>query len=72
MQRFFHEHICFCPAKLFALYVQQPPWPNGQGVGLLIQRLRVRVPQGVLFIRCALAGRTVFHSFIPSSVCPSG
>ena len=22
-------------------------WPNGQGVGLLIRRLRVRVPQGV-------------------------
>ena len=27
-----------------------PPWPNGQGVGLLIRRLRVRVPQGVLFL----------------------
>ena len=27
---------------------RQPPWPNGQGVGLLIRRLRVRVPQGVL------------------------
>ena len=26
-----------------------PPWPNGQGVGLLIRRLRVRVPQGVTF-----------------------
>ena len=26
---------------------QEPPWPNGQGVGLLIRRLRVRVPQGV-------------------------
>ena len=25
----------------------RPPWPNGQGVGLLIRRLRVRVPQGV-------------------------
>ena len=25
----------------------KPPWPNGQGVGLLIRRLRVRVPQGV-------------------------
>ena len=25
-----------------------PPWPNGQGVGLLIRRLRVRVPQGML------------------------
>ena len=27
-----------------------PPWPNGQGVGLLIRRLRVRVPQGVFDI----------------------
>ena len=26
----------------------RPPWPNGQGVGPLIRRLRVRVPQGVL------------------------
>ena len=25
-----------------------PPWPNGQGVGLLIRRLRAQVPQGVL------------------------
>ena len=25
-----------------------PPWPNGQGVGLLIRRLRARVPQGVM------------------------
>ena len=23
------------------------PWPNGQGVGPLIRRLRVQVPQGV-------------------------
>ena len=29
-----------------------PPWPNGQGVGLLIRRLRVRVPQGVSFTQC--------------------
>ncbi len=28
---------------------RQPPWPNGQGVGLLIRRLWVRVPQGVFF-----------------------
>ena len=28
----------------------QWPWPNGQGVGLLIRRLRVRVPQGVLLV----------------------
>ena len=27
---------------------QEPPWPNGQGVGPLIRRLQVRVPQGVL------------------------
>ena len=27
--------------------IAQPPWPNGQGVGLLIRRLWVRVPQGV-------------------------
>ena len=27
---------------------EEPPWPNGQGVGLLIRRLRVQVPQGVL------------------------
>ena len=30
----------------------KPPWPNGQGVGLLIRRLRVRVPQEVC--ACAL------------------
>ena len=28
----------------------QPPWPNGQGVGLLIRRLRAQVPQGVIFV----------------------
>ena len=33
-----------CDAKNKA----QPPWPNGQGVGPRIRRLRVRVPQGVL------------------------
>ena len=27
-----------------------PPWPNGQGVGLLIRRLWVRVPQGVFLL----------------------
>ena len=31
------------PPHLF----RQPPWPNGQGVGLLIRRLRVKIPQGV-------------------------
>ena len=30
-----------------------PPWPNGQGVGLLIRRLRVRVPQGVSLVGIA-------------------
>ncbi len=34
-------------AKLISKW--QPPWPNGQGVGLLIRRLWVRVPQGVFF-----------------------
>ena len=34
------------PAEIYQL----PPWPNGQGVGLLIRRLRVRVPQGVYYI----------------------
>ena len=29
----------------------EPPWPNGQGVGPLIRRLRVRVPQGVLLMQ---------------------
>ena len=39
-----------------AAHVQtQPPWPNGQGVGLLIRRLRVRVPQGVLVESLTLA-----------------
>ena len=31
------------------------PWPNGQGVGLLIRRLRVRVPQGVHACLCRAA-----------------
>ena len=30
----------------------KPPWPNGQGVGLLIRRLRVRVSQEVLSASC--------------------
>ena len=33
-----------------------PPWPNGQGVGLLIRRLRVRVPQGVYYIANTFVG----------------
>ena len=31
--------------------MHKPPWPNGQGVGPLIRRLRARVPQGVLCLR---------------------
>ena len=38
-------------------FSELPPWPNGQGVGLLIRRLRVRVPQGVLF---AIANKECF------------
>ena len=30
---------------------QGPPWLDGQSVALLFQRLRARVPQGVLFMR---------------------
>ena len=36
---------------------EEPPWPNGQGVGLLIRRLRVRVPHWASILqRHALAG----------------
>ena len=35
-------------ANTIAMWIIVPPWPNGLGVGLLIRRLRVRVPQGVL------------------------
>ena len=35
----------------------RPPWPNGQGVGPLIRRLRVRVPQGVFVRPCLLDAR---------------
>ena len=31
-------------------FAARPPWPNGQGVGLLLRRLRARVPQGVQFL----------------------
>ena len=40
-----HENEEFCNA-----FYSMPPWPNGQGVGFLIRRLRVRVPQGVRLI----------------------
>ena len=36
---------------------QVPPWPNGQGVGPLIRRLRAQVPQGVETDRGKLLGR---------------
>ena len=40
-----------CHCKVYLPSSRKPPWPNGQGVGPLIRRLRVRVPQGVfLFI----------------------
>ena len=32
-----------------SILLRVPPWPNGQGVGLPIQKLRVRIPQ-----RCAV------------------
>ena len=32
---------------LYANGKKEPLWPNGYGVGLLIQRLWVRVPSGV-------------------------
>ena len=38
-----HEYRRNC--LIHAQYV--PPWPNGQGVGPLIRRLRAQVPQGV-------------------------
>ena len=34
-----------------------PPWPNGQGVGLLIRRLRVRVPLRVFLSRVQVCRR---------------
>ena len=36
------------------IIILKPPWPNGQGVGLLIRRLRVRVPQGVRYLPIAV------------------
>ena len=38
-------------ASLTFAWTLWPPWPNGQGVGPLIRRLRARVPQGVLCLR---------------------
>ena len=36
-------------STFLALLDMAPLWPNGEGAGLLIQRLRVRVPPGVAF-----------------------
>jgi hypothetical protein len=44
------KYVCASIAgsrMLSATHQAERPWPNGQGVGLLIRRLRVRVPQGV-------------------------
>ena len=63
-------HKTFAALNMWSLFTKQfkPPWPNGQGVGLLIRRLRVRVPQGVCFVdtsccRCVLCA----HSCVPST-----
>jgi hypothetical protein len=55
----------------FAQAANKPPWPNGQGVGLLIRRLRVRVPQGVRHsIAAALSsGALLLEALAPSLVC---
>ena len=50
-----------------------PPWPNGQGVGLLIRRLRARVPQGVLSlggIASELPSETIFGQPAPANPAP--
>ena len=43
---------------------EDAPWPNGQGVGLLSQRSRVQVPQGVLLHQrhAAAHGSAPWHS----------
>ena len=53
-----------CMADIAWLLAQQePPWPNGQGVGPLIRRLWARVPQGVwwwdTFVQEVQASRTM-------------
>ena len=55
-RKFSPAHMEGCERKnvLFQL-PHKPPWPNGQGVGLLIRRLWVRVPQEVLFCACTLS-----------------
>ena len=45
-----------------------PPWPNGQGVGLLIRRLWVRVPQGVRWLRGVEVGAQCRRD-LPLIVC---
>ena len=41
---------------LLSASTSSPPWPNGQGVGPLIRRLRVQVPQGVIFVAPGCCG----------------
>ena len=56
----------------YSLRTQQPPWPNGQGVGLLIRRLRVRVPQGVIFCaawQSATSALSSLHSALNPAAC---
>ena len=43
--------VCRQPHPIETVSACLPPWPNGQGVGLLIRRLRARVPQGVLSLQ---------------------
>lgn len=53
-------------------FYHQPPWPNGQGVGLLIRRLRVRVPQGVIFCaawQSATSALNGLHSALNPGAC---
>ena len=49
-------HRCMAYETQCAINCGLPPWPNGQGVGLLIRRLRVRVPQGVPYCIQRLVG----------------
>ena len=50
--------------QCFNLLRYEPPWPNGQGVGPLIRKLRVRVPQGVQ------SPRALQHNAFSNSALP--
>ncbi|KRX13368.1 hypothetical protein T07_11077 [Trichinella nelsoni] len=44
---FDYKTLTTCTSKIALLYIayrNKPLWPNGEGVGLLNRRLRVRVP----------------------------